>query len=857
MLVKGGEGEGGIIIAAHMSRLFSRLGKKMRSLSFVFVFLTASTVLILPSTSSLPAKQLAPLAYRPLQLGSIVPNGWMRSQLAAQQSGLCGRGWLGGGGHIDDSNWLGGHGYNGLAESYPYWLNGAWPMVVLLQNETGQKSIRDQMNFVFDRQDNASVAKGWLGPLVDGSPWSSFRFLVSLTQYLDATGDLRAARSMFTFATRLLDHLKSVPLGEGSWSQSRWQELLEGYQWLLDSKYSSVASEAQIADVWSLMQLASKQGFDWIKWVESDEAHPFMNISAGKFKPTAYILNHDISGDDLSASPLSDGSTHLDCEKMCNATKECVAYVFAPKGCNDKGDMPQNFCWLKSGVAAPVKQTCRNYRVIRNSSDDSDIHPWFPNNQKDADLIGYNHWLSVGLNRQWTHGVNLGQAMMTWGLMHRLTGGKEGDYIARGRKAWDKVMALHGQSTGVFTGDETLAGTAANRGTETCGVVEAMNAAAEQFAITGDPSYADQLERIAFNALPAAFFNGSMWTLNYFQQVNKLEAMDGEPNCEQGCTYCFGMVYECCVSNHAQGWPKFAARQITVASSGALAIMHYFSSSSTRPIALPGGVTIASLNIDTRYPFSDTIAVDIKSASGDFDMEVRIPAWATEATVNGKRAMPGMHKFPVTKGDSTIQIVLPMKIRVERRPATQMVPPPAAPVANNAATIHRGPLMYAVDRDAVYDHSAPFDVSTNLRPQGQFHGQNNYLLGTGEWRHAIVLNDDANPERELRFEERAPLPLPLGQGPFSAALVPGRIIARAVTLNATVWDLVASGRGAATACGKGSTSIPSYTSGWADLPPGSPVPVHFEPQEAFDIVLVPYGATNLRVGEIPTVRSIP
>ena len=29
-----------------------------------------------------------------------------------------------------------------------------------------------------------------------------------------------------------------------------------------------------------------------------------------------------------------------------------------------------------------------------------------------------------------------------------------------------------------------------------------------------------------------------MWSLNYFQQVNKLDAIDG---CEQGCTYCFGM----------------------------------------------------------------------------------------------------------------------------------------------------------------------------------------------------------------------------------------------------------------------------------------------------------------------------
>ena len=36
----------------------------------------------------------------------------------------------GSGGHTSDSNWVGGKGYNSLAESYPYWLNGAVPLAV-------------------------------------------------------------------------------------------------------------------------------------------------------------------------------------------------------------------------------------------------------------------------------------------------------------------------------------------------------------------------------------------------------------------------------------------------------------------------------------------------------------------------------------------------------------------------------------------------------------------------------------------------------------------------------------------------------------------------------------------------------
>ena len=54
------------------------------------------------------------------------------AHVAAQQAGLCGHDWLGGGFTTARSNWIGGPGGNGLAESYPYWLNGALPLAYLL-----------------------------------------------------------------------------------------------------------------------------------------------------------------------------------------------------------------------------------------------------------------------------------------------------------------------------------------------------------------------------------------------------------------------------------------------------------------------------------------------------------------------------------------------------------------------------------------------------------------------------------------------------------------------------------------------------------------------------------------------------
>ena len=43
------------------------------------------------------------------------------------------------------------------------------------------------------------------------------------------------------------------------------------------------------------------------------------------------------------------------------------------------------------------------------------------------------------------------------------------------------------------------------RGIETCGVVESMFSYAVMWQTHGDTMYADKVERIAFNALPATF----------------------------------------------------------------------------------------------------------------------------------------------------------------------------------------------------------------------------------------------------------------------------------------------------------------------------------------------------------------
>ena len=60
----------------------------------------------------------------------------------------------------------------------------------------------------------------------------------------------------------------------------------------------------------------------------------------------------------------------------------------------------------------------------------------------------------------------------------------------------------HGLPNGMFSCDEHLAGSNPSQGSELCTVVELMFSLEQCLAITGDASFADRLERLAFNALP-------------------------------------------------------------------------------------------------------------------------------------------------------------------------------------------------------------------------------------------------------------------------------------------------------------------------------------------------------------------
>jgi DUF1680 family protein len=291
---------------------------------------------------------------------------------------------------------------------------------------------------------------------------------------------------------------------------------------------------------------------------------------------------------------------------------------------------------------------------------------------------------------KWTkHVVNTAMAPKASALSWRL------DRRERDRTFATKMLEIldryHGQVTGMFAGDESLSGRNPLQGTELCAVVEFMYSLEHLFSTFGDPAFADRLERVAFNALPAAI-SPDMWSHQYDQQVNQVQCTI---NPEHGWatngpeSNLFGLEpnYGCCTSNLHQGWPKFAAHLWMKTPDEGLVAAAW---APCRVEARLRDVAVA-VSVETDYPFRDSIAIAVTPArAARFPLLLRVPRWAEGALVRvGTAAEEVMQPGTVHRierewsGTTQVSVRFPMKPVVSTR-------------YNEAVAVERGPLVYSL-----------------------------------------------------------------------------------------------------------------------------------------------------------------
>jgi hypothetical protein len=323
--------------------------------------------------------------------------------------------------------------------------------------------------------------------------------------------------------------------------------------------------------------------------------------------------------------------------------------------------------------------------------------------------------------------------------------------------------------------------------------------------VIGDPTFGDNVERLAFNALPATF-TFDMWAHQYLQQSNEINSAhldtyiwvtDGPDSNIYGLEPNFG----CCTANFNQGWPKFATHIFAKTQDNGIAAMLY------SPAILNTEINnqTVTISLNTQYPFGSTLTFKIQSAVA-FPFYLRIPGWASAATVqinSGATKPAPAGKFYVVQvpaGGTTVVLTLPMEFYVTRR-------------YNNAIAIYYGPILFAMDIPANW---------TQLKHYS-FNSSDWQALPVGGWAFAVNVSDQ-NPAQYLRMTQR-----PIGKYPFSETGSPYVVTVQGKAIDG--WGVFKSA---------------------AEPPPVSPVTSTHPTQQ---LTLLPFGATKLRIAELPTLKN--
>lgn len=401
-----------------------------------------------------------------------------------------------------------------------------------------------------------------------------------------------------------------------------------------------------------------------------------------------------------------------------------------------------------------------------------------------------------------SHVVNNAMGIKQPGVWYRLSGDKADRDAARAIIA--TLDRYHGQASGAFSGDEHLAGTSPSQGTELCAVVEYMYSLETLASITGDAALGDRLEQLAFNALPATF-TPDMWAHQYVQQANQVQCVVTEDrvytnNGPDANIYGLEPNFGCCTANMHQGWPKLATSLWMRSADGGLAAVAY----APCVVRAEVGGALVELETITDYPFNEAIRITLRTDKpARFPLHLRVPAWATGATLSigdaGVVALkPGENHREEREwaGETAVTLRLPMAVRAERR-------------HNNSVALHYGPLLLALNIDAEW---------RQLR--GEPPHADWELLPASPWNYALAI-DPSDIAGAVRVQRRE-----LGDAPFSPEGAP---LAAAVTgQRVDAWGI---------------------EHGAAAPPPAAP-PSEGQPET---LTLIPYGCTNLRVSEFPVV----
>ncbi|MBN1873303.1 MAG: glycoside hydrolase family 127 protein [Anaerolineae bacterium] len=452
-----------------------------------------------------------------------------------------------------------------------------------------------------------------------------------------------------------------------------------------------------------------------------------------------------------------------------------------------------------------------------------------------------------------THGVSFNEIAKLGAILYAATGDQ--DSLAATLNAYAKVERDHVLADGLHSSAEGMCGHDPLASHETCNITDYTWSLGHLVQITGDAHFADQIERVIFNALPGVIIK-DFKALQYFSCPNQLVATNvsnhnAMSRGDNRMSYRPGHPVQCCTGNAQRALPNFVERmwmrgqgdrddEIVAALFG--------------PGQLDTQVAGTQLTIqeNTRYPFEQNVSFSLHPEHPvRFTFTVRVPGWCHQPAITlndqplTERPTPGSF-YRIERewqpGDQVV-LTLPFELALKRWP-------------EGGISLEFGPLTLSLPvaapleieiEDAWVQTPEEFRLSG---PQQRLPGFPAYrLTPASQWAYALAVDEQSLAQvAKVTWNDPSGFPLDL-DNPALRVSVPARRVKD--------WTLVETDRVI--------RSIPSFEDGKFCMV-DRPVEGHFTltpplpdleslPERLSDEVewidLVPYGNTLLRMTVFP------
>jgi len=445
-------------------------------------------------------------------------------------------------------------------------------------------------------------------------------------------------------------------------------------------------------------------------------------------------------------------------------------------------------------------------------------------------------------DRQDIHGVTFLEMLKLPILLHNVTGDPK--YLAAVRNGYRKLDKYHMLACGVNSSEEGLSERHALSAYETCDVADFAWTTGYMLKATGEPEWAERIERAILNA-GLASVTADFDAHAYFNKMNHVVSVVGGNTSPimgpdggaTNMTYAQRQMPLCCTGNVNRFFPIYVGLQWLRGADGGLVKALYGPGSVVHRV----GDAEVEVVEESMFPFGDEINLRIAKGSAKFPMTVRIPSWTTAPVVrvNGEpqeNVQPGAF-FTMTRewrpGD-VITLDFPKK-------------PTVREWEMNGAIVEYGPLLLALPVPAKVEKVLLKDWLWSGSPSDSQDLYAYNLLPDGKWRYVLALDEERNHMARV-VENPAADP----NDPWNPANPALKV--QMVGLEMPPWAMHYQEYDPFG--GKPAGMVPITP----PLPPrGSMIMVYQMCKEPEAITLVPFGGAKLRLAVFPywDVRDIP